>query len=85
MPVLSVFYGIIVRMFYSDHNPPHVHTSYQDEEAIFDFEGDIVEGELPAKQKALVKAWILLHADELVAAWRLASDNERVDRIDPLR
>ena len=85
MPIISVFHGITVRMFYSDHNPPHVHAYYQDKEALVDFEGNVMHGGLPARQAALVKAWVLLHDEELDNAWRLASINEPVGKIDPLR
>lgn len=85
MPIISTFYGIIVRMFFNDHNPPHVHAFYQDDEAVFDLVGNMLEGELPNKQRALMEAWIALHSDELDAAWRLASENEPVGRIEPLR
>ena len=56
MPVLSMFYGVIISMFYKDHNPPHIHIQYAEYNAIVDFNGNILEGELPVKQRKLIEA-----------------------------
>lgn len=89
MPVISVFYGIIVRMLYRDtgqHHAPHRHVEYGEFEASVSLpEGEVLAGALPRKQLRLVQAWIELHADELAAAWKLASEGESIGRIDPLR
>mgnify|MGYP001023764388 CR=1 FL=1 len=85
MPVLSMFYGIIISMFYKDHNPPHIHIQYAEYKAIVDFNGDILEGELPSKQRKLIEAWIVLHQDELYANWQLAKDKQGLFKIDPLK
>ena len=85
MPVLSMFYGIIISMFYKDHNPPHIHIQYAEYNAIVDFNGDILEGELPGKQRKLMEAWIVLHQDELYANWQLAKDKQTLFKIDPLK
>ena len=52
-----MFFGILIRMYYDDHNPPHFHASYQGSHAIFDMEGNILEGDFPDRQKKLVSAW----------------------------
>ena len=86
MPTLSVFYGIIVKLNSgNEHNPPHVHVFYSGKEASFDFNGKLLVGRLPAKQTALMKAWILLHQDELFADWELARQGEEVLKIKPLQ
>ena len=85
MPTLSMFFGIIIRMFVDDHNPPHFHAQYQDAIAIFDLEGDLLEGDFPSKQAKLVAAWAEIHHDELSANWELAKNKESLFRIDPLR
>ena len=85
MPTLSMFFGIIIKMFVDDHNPPHFHAHYQDSIAVFDLEGNLLEGELPAKQAKLVTAWALIHHEELVANWELAQNRESLFRIEPLR
>lgn len=85
MPTLSMFYGIIVNMYFDDYNPPHFHASYQDDEAVFSLDGTFCSGAMPSKQEALIKAWVQIHEDELKANWELASRKEPVYKIDPLR
>lgn len=85
MPTISMFYGILIRMYSDDHNPPHIHAIYGDEQACFSFEGDIINGNFPKKQRKLVEAWIELHRDELKANWKLAVEGEHMFKIDPLK
>lgn len=88
MPTISMFFGIIVRMYCgkAEHNPPHIHVYYQDHKAKFDIDtGDISDGTLPPKQTRLVEAWIELHREELMADWVLASQGELPFKIEPLR
>lgn len=88
MPIISMFYGIIIRMFLIDnkhHNLPHIHAKYAEFEAFISiWEGEILAGELPRKQLRLVQAWIELHRDELLADWELAVGGENPYKIDPL-
>ena len=86
MPTISMFYGILIRMYNNgEHNPPHFHAYYQGMEASFDLEGNIKEGEMPGKQKKLIAAWAEIHRDELIANWELAINEEPLYNIDPLR
>ena len=85
MPTISMFYGIIIRMYYVDHNPPHLHAYYNNEMARFNLEGEIIEGELPKKQIKLIQAWIELHRQELEADWELSKNCEKQFKILPLR
>ena len=86
MPTISMFYGIIIRMYNNgEHNPPHFHALYQGKEAVFDMEGNLKEGEMPGKQTRLIAAWTEIHKDELLANWELAIHEEPLFRIDPLR
>lgn len=85
MPTISMFYGILIRMYYEDHNPPHLHAIYNDTEAVYDLDGNVLDGKLPAKQKRLVEAWIAIHEDELKADWKLAKSGEQLFRIEPLK
>ena len=88
MPTISMFFGIIVRMYCgkAEHNPPHVHVYYQDHKAIFDIAtADTADGSLPPRQTRLVQAWIELHREELMADWALASHGELPFKIEPLR
>lgn len=89
MAVISMFYGIIVSMYYFDnqrHHRPHVHIKYQDQEVVLAIpEGDILEGSLKSNKMKLVQAWIEIHQDELMADWTLASQGEAIFKIDPLK
>mgnify|MGYP001807025194 CR=1 FL=1 len=89
MPTLSVFYGIIVRMYYFDnqqHHVPHIHAEYGDSRAVFDInDGEILAGELPKNKRKLVEAWIEIHREDLMANWRLAVTGQEIFRIDPLK
>lgn len=89
MAVISMFYGIIVSMYYFDtrrHHLPHIHVRYQDQEAVIAIpSGDVLEGELKPGRLKLVQAWIEIHGDELLADWELASQGHPVFRIDPLK
>jgi hypothetical protein len=87
MPTISMFYGIIIRMYFApgEHNPPHFHAYYNEYKASFSLDSlEIIDGELPRKQKRLVQAWAELHIDELKADWTLAISGEPVFKIDPL-
>lgn len=85
MPTISMFYGILIRMYYDDHNPPHIHAIYNDTEAVYELNGNMIEGKLPAKQRKLVEAWISIHEEELRANWELAKSGEQLFRIEPLK
>ena len=88
MPVISTFYGIIVRIYKENdakHKTPHIHAEYSGEEIVMDFGGNTLEGQIPKNKRTLLEAWIEIHHDELEADWELISHGERVFRIDPLR
>jgi hypothetical protein len=89
MAIISMFYGIIVYLFFEDnkqHHIPHIHVKYQDEEAVLSIpDGELLDGTLKPNKMKLVQAWIVLHADELVADWDLAVNGQSVFKIDPLR
>jgi hypothetical protein len=88
MPTISMFFGIIVRMYCgrTEHNPPHIHVYYQDFKAVFEIgTGSMRDGDLPPRQTRLVEAWIELRREELIADWALASQGELPFRIEPLR
>ena len=72
LPVLSRFYGIVIRMYFlqKEHNPPHIHAIYGDDMAAITIaDGTVLEGALPYKTLELVREWISLHRDELLAIW----------------
>lgn len=85
MPEVSRFFGIIIRMFYDEHNPPHFHAEYQGAKAVFDFEGNLLQGALGSKTaRRLIRDWIDLHRDELSEDWELARQDKTIRKIAPL-
>ncbi len=89
MPVVSMFYGIIIYMYYKDnrkHKRPHIHVWYQGDEVVLSVpEGDILEGGIPNSRMKIVNAWIEIHKDELLADWKLAVEGQQIFKIDPLK
>ncbi len=77
MPVLSMFYGIVVLMYYFDnrkHHRPHIHVQYSDQEAVVSItDGDVIEGLISAAKLKLVQTWIEIHQAELIADWNFGS------------
>jgi hypothetical protein len=67
------------------HNLPHFHAYYSDFEAVFGLDGELLAGSFPGKQSAFVRAWALMHEEELLANWKLAVNREETFRIEPLR
>lgn len=85
MPELSRFYGIIIRMYFSDHPPPHFHAKYGEHEAVISISDlSILAGSLPGRALGLVVEWATLHQDELRQSWNRAETDEDPGRIDPL-
>jgi hypothetical protein len=85
MPTISMFYGIIISMYYDDHNPPHFHAHFGEFEALFNFDGEVLKGDFPAGKKRIVAAWAEIHRDELAANWKLAKDGQTLYSIDPIK
>ena len=84
MPVISRFYGIIIRMYFqqAEHNPPHIHAIYGDDTAeLIIRTGEILEGDLPPKALAMVREWITENRDELLEMW----ETQEFKRLSPLR
>ena len=85
MPEISRFFGIIIRMFYDDHNPPYFHAYYQGNQAVFDLCGNITKGSLQSKTATkLVREWVDLHLDEIEKDWNLAKEDKELLKIEPL-
>lgn len=89
MPTLSMFYGIIIRMYFYDdkqHHVPHIHAEYSGDRTVFSIvDGEMIAGSIPPNKAQLVKAWIEIHREELMANWNLAINGQEVFKIDPLR
>ncbi len=82
MPIISIFYGIIVRLNYNDHNPPHIHVEYQGLKGIFEIKSaKLIAGEMPKNAQRLVTAWTKNNKAELLANWKRAENHEALIRI----
>jgi len=82
MPIIAIFNGIIIQMFFEDHNPPHVHAVYGEFKALLRIsDGAIIRGSLPRKQANLVKSWIAQRQAELMENWHHAQTDGRCFRI----
>ena len=81
MPTISMFYGILIRMFFRDvekHHTPHVHAEYQGQVGVYSIiDGTLLAGELPPNKQKLVVAWIEIHQEELLADWSLAVSGKK--------
>lgn len=85
MPTISEFFGILIRMYYDDHHPPHFHAYYSGDEAIISIETlEIMGGGLPKRARALVVEWAIEHRQELLNDWELAEQHQPLNRIEPL-
>ena len=85
MPVISRFFGIIIRMFYDEHNPHHIHVEYQNNKAVIDFFGNVIRGDLKSRTATrLVREWIDIHVEDLEDDWRLAQVGQEMRPIEPL-
>ena len=88
MPTISMFYGIIIRLYFApgEHNPPHFHAYYNEFKGSVDIRTcEVIEGSFPRRQRKLILAWAELHQDELMANWQLVMNGENPFRIPPLQ
>ncbi len=85
MPEICRFFGIIIRMYFDEHDPPHIHAEYQGHKAVFDLGGNVTHGDLGSRTATkLVREWIDLHVDELREDWELAQAGKGIKKIAPL-
>jgi Domain of unknown function (DUF4160) len=85
MPTISRFLGIVIRMYYREHAPPHFHAFYRDHEAKISIQTlEIMSGSLPRRALSLVLEWAERRRQELEANWRLAEQRKRLRDIEPL-
>ena len=85
MPTISEFFGILVRMYYDDHNPPHFHAYYGEHEALISIETmEILEGTLPRRAKSMIIEWAVEHRQDLLEDWTLAEQHRPLKKIEPL-
>ncbi len=85
MPTICRFYGILIQMYYDDHNPPHFHAIYNEYKAVIGIQDfSILEGDLPPKALGLVMEWARRYKKELLAEWERASAKQTLFPIEPL-
>ncbi len=85
MPEISRFYGIVIKMYFDDHHPPHFHAQYSGQEVVIEIGTlAVISGRLPPRALGLVAEWASLHQEELTALWTMAKGLQPLHRIDPL-
>lgn len=85
MPEISRFFGVVIKMFFDDHNPPHFHAEYGDSSALIDVRNlSLFSGRLPPRVLGLVIEWATLHRQELLDDWERARAHQELHRIAPL-
>jgi len=85
VPVISTFFGIVIRMFYREHGLPHFHAEYQGQQATFTFDGKLLAGVLRSRTAVrLIEEWATSHQAELDANWSRMTEGQPLERIAPL-
>lgn len=88
MPIISQFYGIIIKMYFKEgerHHGEHIHIFYNEYNAVYSIEGNLLKGNLPLKQRKMVEAWIAIHEIELKALWKELRECGNYFKIEPLK
>ena len=85
MPEICRFLGIVITIYYNEHNPPHFHAKYGDQRGVFSInELKLVEGILPKRVISLILEWAFEHREELLEDWYLAEQRKQLNKIEPL-
>lgn len=86
MPEISRFYGIIIYIFYREHQPPHFHAVYGEYEGLIAIDTfAVLSGHLPPRALGLVIEWATIHQGELKKVWRQAMQHQELSKIEPLK
>jgi len=86
VPTISAFFGIVIRMFYKEHGPPHFHAEYQGQQAKFSLDGAVLVGNIHSRTaRRLIREWASLHRRELQANWKNMKAGCPLERIEPLK
>ena len=86
MPKISEFFGILIYMYFEDHNPPHFHAIYGEHEALISIEElQVIKGYLPPRAFGLAVEWAMIHKQELKENWKNASNLIPLEKIEPLK
>jgi len=85
MPIISAFSGIVIRMFYREHEPAHFHAEHAGQQAKFDFGGTLIAGEIRSgKARQRIRQWAQLHGPDLEANWEKMKAGQPLESIEPL-
>jgi len=84
MPEICRFYGIIIKMYFNEHNPPHFHTEYEGYKVTITIEAGILEGKMPKRALNLIFEWLEIHHEELMNNWILIEELGEYSKIKPL-
>ena len=84
MPEVSRFYGIVITMFYDEHNPPHFHVQYGEHRALVNIRDGHIKGSLPRRVLHLTYEWLDLHREELLENWKRMESEQDFKSINPL-
>ena len=84
MPIISKFFGIIITMYWDDHNPAHFHAKYGEYEAVVEIKSGIVSGKFPPRVLGLIQEWRILNEQALMEDWELCRKQEMPKQIKPL-
>ena len=85
MPSISSFYGIIIYMYFNEHNPPHFHLIYNEYKAIISINDGAITGSLPRRALNMVYEWLDIHKDELLHNWEIMKDGIQPQKIEGLK
>ena len=86
MPELSRFFGVVIKMYFDDHNPPHFHAEYGEYEALIDVNTlAVIAGRLPSRALGMVIEWASMYQGELRGEWEKAKNMESLGKISPLK
>ena len=84
MPEICRFYGILIKMYFNEHNPPHFHAEYQEYKTVITIKDGVVEGKMPKRALKLIFEWLDLHQEELLKNWDTIAETGKFNRIEPL-
>ena len=85
MPIISAFFGLVLRMYYDEHDPPRIHVEFHGKKALLDFHGNILRGDLESRTALrLVREWVDIRQAELIEDWELAGLGKEIKKISPL-
>jgi hypothetical protein len=85
MPIISTFFGIVIRMFYKEHEPGHFHAEHQGQQGKFDFDGNTIVGNIRSRTALrLIREWASSHRTELESNWQKMKAGQPLERIEPL-